>query len=83
MGHHINDCYKKYLNKLLQQLCLDETLLQTPSLKDIQLNIKKRNTITLRNWIPQTLYFLSDGHISNLHWISIPRFLMVKWFFFQ
>ena len=61
MGHHINDCYKKYLNKLLQQLCLDELLLQTPSLKDIQLNIKKK--IQLRyviEFLKISIFFLMD-----------------------
>lgn len=61
MGHHINDCYKKYLNKLLQQLCLDELLLQTPSLKDIQLNIKKK--IQLRyviEFLKLSIFFLMD-----------------------
>lgn len=61
MGHHINDCYKKYLNKLLKQLCLDELLLQTPSLKDIQLNIKKK--IQLRyviEFLKLSIFFLMD-----------------------
>lgn len=61
MGHHINDCYKKYLNKLLQQLCLDELLLQTPNLKDIQLNIKKK--IQLRyviEFLKISIFFLMD-----------------------